>query len=150
MSISCFSDKSHPPELEEIHQIVGPRWPLWQALTDFVAQSYAAPQQLKFYGRSYGWMVAYHLRGKTLVALYPQEDGLVAQVILGPNQVAQAMALSLGKNTNKALQEAKPYPEGRWLFIPIKTASDVRDVQELLRLKAQPSSKPARRGRSTF
>ena len=34
-------------------------------------------------------------------------------------------------------QAAAPYPEGRWLFIPVESAQDAEDVQALVALRAR-------------
>lgn len=42
-----------------------------------------------------------------------------------------------GKNVQDAIAGANPYPEGRWLFIPVEPADDVHDVNRLLALQAE-------------
>jgi hypothetical protein len=45
--------------------------------------------------------------------------------------------MKLGKNVQEVIARANPYPEGRWLFIPVKSADDIRDIQQLLALRAE-------------
>jgi hypothetical protein len=139
MSISYFSDKTHPPKMDEVLTVVGGKRHLWDALIRFVQENYRAKCEFKYYGKAYGWMVSFRKSGKALLALYPQRNGLVAQVIVRGNQVEQALALGLGKNAARALQEAHEYAEGRWLYIPVKTKRDTEDVQGLVQIKMAPA-----------
>jgi len=36
----------------------------------------------------------------------------------------------------KIIEAAKPYPEGCWLFIPVGSEADLRDVKRLLTAKS--------------
>ncbi|MFZ5820528.1 MAG: DUF3788 domain-containing protein [Chloroflexota bacterium] len=138
MSIGLFVDKAHPPTQQEVHDALGSRLPLWQQLLQFVADNYQLPDDLSFGGKKYGWNIWYRKGGKTLASLYPQKDYFVAQVVLGKEQVEKAFQLQLGKNVRTALEETPQFHDGRWLFIQVRSEEDVRDVQELLRIKRRP------------
>lgn len=43
--------------------------------------------------------------------------------------------MALGKNVQQAIARAYPYPEGRWLFIPVESEDDCPDIQQLLALR---------------
>jgi len=43
--------------------------------------------------------------------------------------------MKLGKNVQQTIEYAKPYPEGRRLFIPVKSKKDIPDIQQLLELR---------------
>ena len=63
---------------------------------------------------------------------------------LSPEGVEQARAMATGTGVALAIERAHPYPEGRWLFIPVATVDDLRDVQALLALRAQEKRTPLR------
>ncbi len=44
--------------------------------------------------------------------------------------------MRLGENVQQAIARAHPYPEGRWLFIPVESEADMHDIQRLLALRA--------------
>ena len=46
------------------------------------------------------------------------------------------MGLALGQNVRKAIEDAHPYPEGRWLFIKVASKHDLDQVKQLLTVKA--------------
>jgi len=62
----------------------------------------------------------------------------VAQIVLGRDQVEQALTLKLGKNVGTVLAETPQLHDGRWLFITAKNAKDVKDIQQLLQVKRRP------------
>ena len=45
--------------------------------------------------------------------------------------------MELGENVQAAIARATPYPEGRWLFIPVRSADEIRDIQRLLALRVE-------------
>ena len=62
----------------------------------------------------------------------------VAQIVLGSTQVEQALALELGEAVGTLLRETPQFHDGRWLFIPVRTARDAVDVKQLLQVKRRP------------
>ncbi len=138
MSIGIFSEKEHQPAMNEVPDALGSKQPLWEELTRFIAENYPIPGEWQFGGKNYGWNIWYRKGGKTLITLYPQQGGFVAQIVLGKDQVEQALNLKLGKNVGTILQETPQLHDGRWLFIKVKIAKDVKDIQQLLQVKRRP------------
>ena len=138
MSIGAFTDKKQQPTEEEILAMIGPKLPLWEELIQFIRASYPADEDFTFlYGKKYGWALRFRIRGQLLTSLYPTAGGFTAQVNLSPEAVEQTLAMQPGKNVLAAIDRAHPYPEGRWLFIPVESADDVQDIKRLLALRAE-------------
>jgi hypothetical protein len=137
MSIGLFTDKSQQPTDAEIAEAIGARLPIWQQLIDFIRDNYPVQQDFNFlYGKNYGCAWRFRIRDRLLTSLYPGSGGFTAQVILSPQAIEQARGLKLGNNVQQAIARAKPYPEGRWLFIPVDTEQDLEDIRQLLTLRA--------------
>jgi hypothetical protein len=94
------------------------------------------------YGDKYGWGLRFSTKGKLLTSLYPVQGGFTVQIILGPEAVKKAQGMKMGRNVKRAIARAKPWPEGRWLFIPVKSEKDFRDIQQLLALRVEPKRRP--------
>jgi hypothetical protein len=141
MSYSVFTDKGQLPEADEIIGAVGWQWPLWESLTDWLAQNYRVKTDFAFLGKNYGWSVRYRRNGKSLVSLYPGKDEFTVLVIISPELCEQAAAMNLEPDTRKTLENAAPYPEGRWLFIRVKSETDLSDARKLIELKSPPLKK---------
>jgi hypothetical protein len=136
MPIGAFTDKQHIPSLDEIQASLGLQWNIWQQLSQFISDTYKSTGEFKFYGKSYGWAVRYRKNGKALLSLYPAQSSFTVQIILSEAQIAQAQRSDLTQSTLDAIAAANPYPEGRWLFIPVKSARDLQDVRNMLAIKA--------------
>jgi hypothetical protein len=135
MSFSSFLDKKVPPSEAELETVLGAALARWQALVHYLLYHYDMPGELTYGGKKYGWCLWFRRSGKSLLTLYPQRDGLVAQVVLGRDQVEKALKLQLGAHVAQILDNTPQLHDGRWLFIPVETEEDVSDVKALLGCK---------------
>lgn len=101
----------------------------------FIADNYRIQQDLGSYGKNYGWALRFRKGGKALLSLYPGKEDFTIQTILGEAQVEEVMGLALGQNVRKAIEDAHPYPEGRWLFIKVASKHDLEHVKQLITVK---------------
>lgn len=139
MSIGAFTDKKHCPAESEMNALVGARRHEWQVLAQWIHENYPVREDLHFmYGKNHGWGRRFRIGGDLLTCLYPTENGLTAQVILNQDALRRADQLNLKDSAREAIARAKPYPEGKWLFIPVAGQADVCDVEHLLELKRKP------------
>jgi len=141
MAISYFVDKSHPPLTEEVDKALGAARPLWTQIVEYIAANYSMTGDMTYGGKNFGWNLWYRKSGKSLASLYPQENAFIAQVVLGREQVEKALALTLGENVRRVLNETPSLHDGRWLFIKITSETDVTDVEQLILLKKRSSIK---------
>jgi hypothetical protein len=135
MGIGIFTDKSHPPTMKQILDALGDQRSAWEEFVTFVRAKYPSQEEWKFYGKNYGWALRFRKSGKALLSLYPAQDSFIVQVILSEATAQATRDLKLGKRVRQVIERAHPFPEGRWLYIPIKSKKDVKDVQQLLALK---------------
>ncbi|MGD0764862.1 MAG: DUF3788 domain-containing protein [Dehalococcoidia bacterium] len=138
MSIGCFTDKTRPPTTEAVGEALAGPLPLWSDLLGLISELYGVDGELRFYGRNYGWALRFRKSGRALLSLYPGSGSFTAQIILSRAQADEAIGLALGRKTREALESAHEYPEGRWLYVPVESDEEVRDIQQLLALKARP------------
>jgi hypothetical protein len=139
MSVGVFTDKSHRPTEAEILEAIGPRLSTWEELIRFVREKYRVQEEFKFlYGPKYGWGLRFSTKGKLLTSLYPVQGGFTVQIILRPEAVEKAQRMKMGRNVKRAIARAKPWPKERWLFIPVESKKDFRDIQRLLALRVGP------------
>ena len=142
MSIGCFADKSRAPSPEEVQAALGPAFPHWERLTQFIEASFAIPPDLSYGGRNYGWNLWYRKGGKSLVSLFPQHSHFIAQVVLGKEQVEKALTLPLGEKVGSLVRETQQLHDGKWLWIPVTCEADAADVEQLLLVKRRPVKRP--------
>jgi hypothetical protein len=136
MGIGLFTDKDYQPTDAQVLEAIGPMLPLWHALVRFVREQYPVQEDFKYlYGKNYGWALRFRIKGKLLISLYPTQGGFTAQVNLSSDAIEEAQRMKLSKNVLQAIAQARPYPEGRWLFIPVESENDKRSIQRLLALR---------------
>ncbi|MBI4674158.1 MAG: DUF3788 domain-containing protein [Chloroflexi bacterium] len=132
---SAFLDKEPQPTPEQILQVLGAKRMLWEQIAAFMGAQYDLPGEFKYFGKNSGWDVWFRKAGRTLVQLTPQSGKFTALVVLGGAEAARANELSLGKKVRKIFDAARPLHDGRWLFIPVTTARDVKDILHLVQIK---------------
>jgi len=138
MPIGCFLDKEHQPTKKEIKAALGAKFPLWQRVIQFIYDNYEMTAEFSYGGQKYGWNLWHRKSGKSLVSLFPQKECFVAQIVLGKDQTEQALAIKFCRSVDKLLHETPQLHDGKWLFIPVKSAAEEKDVEKLLLLKKHP------------
>ena len=136
MAIGAFTDKEHKPTRVEIVAAIGSKRPLWENLTSFIVDSYKLKSDFAFYGKNYGWALRFRKGGKALLALYAGQNSFTAQIIITQAQAEKALSSGLSKKASKIIEDAHPYPEGRWLFLKVESEQDLNDVKQLLSVKS--------------
>ncbi len=135
-AFSGFVDKARRPTAAGIRKILARALAAWDDLVSHMAETYDLSGTLHFmYGESFGWALRFRRGGRFVMAMYPNRGRLTAQVVLGRAQVAAASAMDLAPSVARALAAAKDYPEGRWLFIPVKSLKGARELRPLIALK---------------
>ncbi len=138
MGLSIFTDKKVRPTDAQVQEAVGVKLAIWQELIGFIRDKYPVQEDFKFlYGKNYGWGLRFRIKKQLLTSLYPAQGRFFAQVNLGPQAVEAAQRLPLGRNAQEAIERAHPYPEGRWLFIPVESVEDAGDIRQLLVLRVE-------------
>ena len=140
MTGSHFTKRRQHPSPEEVRVALGPAYRLWERLTGTVETVYGATGSWSIWGPAgFGWGLRYKSRGRALVALYPQEGWIIAQVVLGTAEAERAMGLELGQQASRVLREAPQLRDGRWLSLPVRDDADAGDVEQLLLAKMRPA-----------
>lgn len=132
MSKGIFTDKSMKPTAKAMEAAVGSAGQVWKELNDFLGGKMKLKGDLKFYGVNYGWAVRYGKSGKSIIALYPGEDGFTAQIILKREEVKSALEHPLSAATKDAVKRAHEFNEGKWVYLEIDGSSGVDDVKALV------------------
>lgn len=67
-----------------------------------------------------------------MTTLTPGPGRFTALVVLGREEALRAASLRLGDRARRTLDEARPFHDGRWLFLSVVDNSDVADVSALV------------------
>jgi hypothetical protein len=133
---SCFLDRTHEPSRASVRKVLARALPAWDDLEAHLAETYGLKGSLHFmYGERYGWALRFYRSSRLILAMYPNRSHLTVQVILGRAQIAVATAMALPPFIVNVLEAAKDYPEGKWLFIPVRSVKSARELRDLIALK---------------
>ncbi len=138
MTADPAADQGAPPTRATVRELVGPAAPWWDRLCERV-ETMGARGSFTWDGPKHGWSLKYHRAGRPFVTLSPGEGGFKAIVILGRAQVDEVPTLPLGPRVRGIFGDARQYPDGRLLFIPVESAADVADIVTLLATKLPPT-----------
>jgi Protein of unknown function (DUF3788) len=137
MSEAVVLDSSAPPSEADVEQLLGPATRAWHTVREGLA-AMGATAAWNWGGARSGWELRGTRAGRPFTTLMPRPGAFQALVIIGPNLAAEAAALPLGRAARAAFEAAHPYPDGRWLFLPVVSRDDAEDVLVLLELKLPP------------
>jgi hypothetical protein len=139
-AVGTFVDKHYQPTTREILASIGAKKELWNSLERFVEENYRTKRGFVFYGGNYGWALRFRKAGKALLSMYPGQGSFTVQIVVGGTPAMKASSLKLGRNVRNVLENAHEFPEGRWLFIRVRSKRDLHDVQQLLLVKERPKT----------
>ncbi len=138
MSVGVFTDRKQRPGEAEIAGALGALRPAWDGLIQHIRGQYPTEEDFTFlYGKKYGWALRFRVRGQLLTSLYPTQGGFTVQINLDPQAIERVQQMDVGAAVRQAIERANPYPEGRWLFIPVGSADDLGDIERLLALRVE-------------
>jgi hypothetical protein len=141
MSIGAFTDKLCEPSDSDVVRLLGSSYHRWSLLVEHLRCRVKAKEDFAFlYGKGYGWALRFRHKGKLLTSLFPNEGFFTVQVNLNEAHLTQVGQLQLHKNARAAIEKANLYPEGKWVFSPVRSDIDLKDVLQLIDVKSAGTS----------
>ena len=137
---SYFVSRTEIPTGASVKTILSRAREGWVDLVTYLREAYNLSGELHFmYGQRYGWALRFRRSTRLILAMYPNRGCFTVQIILGQHQVKPAFTMGLSAHVLKVLRAAHAYPEGRWLFIPVKSVRIARELRPLIALKISSS-----------
>jgi Protein of unknown function (DUF3788) len=139
-----ITDKSAPPDERAIRDWIGPEaFEHWAELQNWIETSYPgvfAPDWL-YGGKNRGWSLRYR-KTKALCTLLPAYRLFSVLVVLGraEREKFEGRRYSWSPRLVKLYDEARPYPDGKWLTVAISSADDRHELTDLMSMKRPPLS----------
>jgi len=139
-----ITDKSAPPDERTVRDWMGREgFKHWAGLQAWIEASYPAvfaPDWL-YGGKKRGWSLRYK-KTKALCTLLPAYRQFSVLVVLGraEREKFEERRYSWSPQLVKLYDEARAYPDGKWLTVAISSADDLQEVRELVTMKRPPLS----------
>ena len=135
-SLSAFADKACPPTDDAVAAALGPAAEAWARLVSHLGGARGVKASLHFmYGKKYGWAMRFQRAGRAVAALYPNVGRVTLQVIISAEQAAALRALHPAGDVLAALDSAREYPEGAWVYLPVRSVEQADRAIALLDVK---------------
>jgi hypothetical protein len=137
--------KSAPPDERTVRGWLGSEaWAHWTALRRWIDTAFPGvfvPEWL-YGGKKRGWVLRYK-KTKAFCTLLPGYRRLDVQVVLGraEREKFEQRRYAWRPQLVRLYDEARTYPDGKWLNIAISSAEDRQDVTELVSMKRTPPSR---------
>jgi len=144
MNLERMLDKEHKPAEPDIIDYLGTDAAVaWNDVVTFLAENYNFEPETIFGGQKYGWAVRYRRSGKTLCTLYPENGAFTILIVLGKQEVEEALARlnEFKPGVSDTISNARQYHDGRWLWLRILDRNDTDDVKRLVQIKKKPQKK---------
>ena len=136
MAYGAFTDRASRPNEAEVEAVLGVAALLWNQLSAFVESSMRVRSEWKFYGKDYGWALAFKKSGRAVVSLYPNVGSFTAQVILKDDRIALITEELMIPELRAAIEGASPYAEGHWIFLAVTSPRELEVVEKLVEIRA--------------
>ena len=137
-----ITDKSAPPDGRTVCDWIGPgAFKYWVDLQNWIDEFYPgvfAPEWLYGGGRR-GWSLRYK-KTRAFCTFLPEYRRFSAVVVLGgaEREKFEERRYAWRSPLVKLYDEAKTFPDGKFLTVAISSADDRHDVMELLTMKRPP------------
>jgi hypothetical protein len=140
-SIRLVSDKE--PSEKEILAFVGKAGDAWIDFTSFLDKNYDFVPEKRDYGKNWGWVIRYRKSNRTWIALYPEKNCFVVQIIFGKKEVEkfQSSRADFSDFVLSKFDNTKQLHDGRWMFFNVKDFTLIDDLKKLMKIKRKPKVK---------
>jgi hypothetical protein len=135
---NAFIGWKTPPSDTDLASVLGPLAPLWDQLTDGLAEELGLTErEWKSYGIKHGWALRLKRGKRNIVHIAPCQGSIRVLLILGDRAVKAARTGGLGASITKLLDEAPRYPEGTGIRLEVKGPRAVTAIKKLARIKLE-------------
>jgi hypothetical protein len=136
VAISAFDDKTRPPQEDELATVLGKKLGLWNDLQSRITTRFA-PLSIAwgYASKSTGWGLRLKQEKRTVLYMTPCQGYFLASFALGEKAVKAAHASKLSAEVLDVIDNAPRYAEGRGVRFEVRSAKDVRDVEQVAIIK---------------
>ncbi len=137
MIVNAFIGSTHKPTEAELHTALGDSVTLWERLVSELVNEFQLTEDWNSYSPKAGWALRLQAKKRNIVYLSPGKGSFMASFALGDRAMAEAKRSKLPKAIMKILADARRYAEGSAVRIDVASASDVKVVEQLTKIKME-------------
>lgn len=136
MSASIYTEKSVEPDDIMLTYDLAETKRYFDKIQEFIESEYGdfAPEW-KFYNQKSGWILKMFSKKRNVLFIVPCNKYFRVVFTFGEKACDLIYNSKLAEPIKRHLFEAKKYAEGRTIQIDVKTANDLDNVMEMIRIK---------------
>jgi hypothetical protein len=136
VALSCFDDKSKPPQKSDLAAALGKTFALWNQLQTAIAAKFP-PLTIEWgcSGKSTGWGLRLKQNQRAVLYMTPCQGYFLASFALGEKAVKLAHDRGLPVSILKVIDSAPKYAEGRGVRFEVRTLTDLRHIEKVADIK---------------
>jgi hypothetical protein len=124
------------PAAGELRAALGSTQPLWEGLLAHLEAAFPpVTREWQRSGKTGGWYLRLRRKDRTLLYLLLRDGYFLTAFVLGEKATAAVRASGLPAAVITALNEARPYAEGRGIRLETRTAADLATMKALAAIK---------------
>jgi hypothetical protein len=136
MEHSIFMDKSVTPSEEDLRNVLGDSYRLWQEIRKQVLSKYpGGNEEWNFPGKKYGWSFRIKDKKRAIIYMLPRQDTFQVAFVFGNRAYEAIMQSRVSDEIKSNLSSARVYAEGRGIRIPVNDTGSLEDISTLLDIK---------------
>jgi hypothetical protein len=136
MDRSIFTEKNIRPSEDNVKQVLGKTYILWEKIREYTTQNYpGAVEEWNYPGDKYGWSFRIKDKKRAIIYLLPRDGFFKVALVFGQQATSSILASGVSGIIKQELIAAKPYAEGRGIRIEIADDSLLKDIFVLVKIK---------------
>ena len=116
---------------------------VWQELCSAIDEKYEMDRIWNAGGKNWIYEYKYRRGGKTLCSLYAKDNCIGFMIIFGKDERIKFEDIrdTLSNAVCRQYDEAKPYPDGKWVMFEPTNSAEFDDYIKMLAIKRKPNRK---------
>jgi hypothetical protein len=135
---NAFIGRTTQPTPKELATELGRASELWsQLVTGITGECGITEQEWNSYSTKAGWALRLKRKKRNIVYLAPCHGAFRVSFIFGDKAMNVVRSMKFPAKVAKIIRDAPHYPEGSGVRLEIKTAADLKAVNELAKVKVE-------------
>lgn len=135
MSYGYFCEKGKKPGEEQIAELLGNKFEVWDAVNSYLINIIKAKSAYKFYGKNYGWALGFTKNGRSIISLYPLQNDFTIQIILKKRHENDVIKAASNKDFEKIILETPEISEGKWIFFKYSLVNSIEVIKKIIEIR---------------
>lgn len=136
MTLNPFSDKSKPPQDQDLSAALGDTFVFWNQLKQIVSSRFKpVTVEWGFSSPKTGWGLRLKQDKRAVLYMIPSQGHFIVSFALGEKAVKAAHDSDLPASLLSVIDSAPKFAEGRGVRLEVRSAEDIHTVEKLAVIK---------------